>query len=153
MGRKCRYKHEVVAPEQVAEPVIDAGMMHINATDSSGRKPYLVDKVLIDGGSNEVIRPNHFEMWKDILHRKPGTRRVNMRLAGGTIESGGMTANGEVMVGPGRKLDNSTVRWIVPDNRLNEELGIRITKQGGKVILDKGPLEKTIEAVMINRLP
>ena len=76
-----------------------------------------------------------------------------MRLAGGTIESGGMTANGEVMVGPGRKLDNSTVRWIVPDNRLNEELGIRITKQGGKVILDKGPLEKPIEAVIINRLP
>ena len=64
-----------------------------------------------------------------------------------------MTTDGEVMVGPGKKPDISTVRWIVPDNRLTDELGIRITKYAGKVILDRGPLDKPIEAVIINRLP
>ena len=82
-----------------------------------------------------------------------GTKRVDMKLACGRIEPGGMTANGEVMVGPGNKPDTSTVRWIVPDNRLTDELGIRITKYAGKVILDKGPLDKPIEAMIINRLP
>ena len=77
-----------------------------------------------------------------------------MKLAGGHIEPGGMTANGEVMVDPSKQYSTSTARWIVPDGRLTTELGIRITKCAGRVILDKGPLEKKpIEAVNINRLP
>ena len=57
------------------------------------------------------------------------------------------------MVAPGKKPDTSTVRWIVHDNRLTDELGTRITKYAGKAILDKGPLEKPIEAMIINHLP
>ena len=76
-----------------------------------------------------------------------------MKLAGGRIEPGGMTANGEVMMGPGNQTDTSTVRWIVPDGRLTTELGIRITKYAGRVTLDKGPLNTPIDAVLINRLP
>ena len=45
------------------------------------------------------------------------------------------------------------MRWIVPDGRLTDELGIRIIKYGGKTTLDKGPLTKPIEAIMINGLP
>ena len=112
-----------------------------------------VDKILIDGCSNEVIRPNHPEIWKDIMAGRRGSNRVDMKLAGGLIEPGGMTAHGEAMVGPGIKPDKSTVRWIVPDNRLTDELGIRITKYDGKVILDKGPLNKPADAVILNRLP
>ena len=82
-----------------------------------------------------------------------GTKKVDMKLAGGHIQPGGMTANGEVMMGPGRQPDTSTVRWIVPDDRLTKELGIRITKYNGQVILDKGPLKQPIEALIINRLP
>ena len=73
-------------------------------------------------------------------------KKVPMKIAGGRIELGGMTVNGEVMVSPddgrGGRPDDSTVRWIVPDDRMTTELGIRITKQNGKVILDKGPLKK-----------
>ena len=111
------------------------------------------DTVLIDGGSNELIRPHHPEIWKEIMACKQGTKKVDMKLACGRIEPGGMSMNGEVMAGPGHKPDSSTVRWIVPDNRLTEELGIRITKYAGKVTLDKGPLEKPIDAITFNRLP
>ena len=76
-----------------------------------------------------------------------------MKLAGGLIETGGMTVNGEVMVGPNHKFDTATVRWIVPDNRLTKEVGIRITKFDGLVILDRGPLTKPIKALIINNLP
>ena len=78
---------------------------------------------------------------------------MEIKLAGGHLEPGGMTANGEVMMPPGPQQDTSTVRWIVPDDRLTNELGIRITKYNGHVILDKGPLERPIEAQIINRLP
>ena len=54
---------------------------------------------------------------------------------------------------PGHKMEASTVRWIVPDHRLTQELGIRITKYRGRVILDKGPLKEPIEAMVINHLP
>ena len=67
-----------------------------------------------------------------------------MKLACGRIEPGGMTGDGEVMAAAGKKPDTSTVRWIVPDGRLTGELGIRITKYMGKVILDKGPLENQL---------
>ena len=76
-----------------------------------------------------------------------------MKLAGGRIEPGGMTANGEVMVVPGNQLSDSTVRWIVPDGCLTRELGMRITKYDGRVILDKGPFKTPIEALVINGLP
>ena len=82
-----------------------------------------------------------------------GTKKVEMKLAGGHSEPGGMTANGEVMIGPGNQPDTSTVRWIVPDGRLTTELGIRITKYAGRVTLDKGPLKQPIDAIIINRLP
>ena len=57
------------------------------------------------------------------------------------------------MTAPGGKMESSVVRWIVPDGRLTDELGIRITKEAGKVTLDKGPLEKPIQCMIINRLP
>ena len=78
---------------------------------------------------------------------------VEMKLAGGNKAPGGTTTFGEVMVGPGEQPTESTVRWIVPDDRLTTELGIRITKFRGRVILDKGPLKKPIRAIMIDRLP
>ena len=61
--------------------VIEAGVIQVNATDSAGRKPFLADKVLIDGGSNEVIRPNHPDIWRDIMAGRRGTKRVDMKLA------------------------------------------------------------------------
>ena len=60
---------------------------------------------------------------------KKVTNKVNMKLAGGHVDPGGMTVNGEVMMGPWMQPPaDSTVRWIVPDDRLATELGIRITK-------------------------
>ena len=76
-----------------------------------------------------------------------------MKLAGGSNAPGGMTAFGEVMVGPGEQPSESTVRWIVPDDRLTTELGIRITKCRGRVTLARGTTEKPIRAIMIDRLP
>ena len=84
---------------------------------------------------------------------KQGTKKVDIRLACGRIETGGTSVAGEVMNAPGAKLEPSVVRWIVPDGRLTDELGIRIIKEAGKVTLDKGPLEKPLQCMIINGLP
>ena len=111
-----------------------------------------MNKILIDGGSNEIVRPNEKDLWRDIIAGKRGTKRVEMKLASGKVD-GGMTPIGEVMTVPGPPKEESEVRWIVPDDRLTRELGMRIVKHKGKVTMDPGPLKKPIEAVMINRLP
>ena len=38
---------------------VESGMIHVNVTDARGHKPFNADKILIDGGSNEVFRPNN----------------------------------------------------------------------------------------------
>ena len=77
---------------------------------------------------------------------------MEMKLASGKID-GGMTPIGEVMTVPCPPKEESEVRWIVPDDRLCRELGMRIVKYKGKVTIDKGPLKRPIEAEIINRLP
>ena len=139
----CRFKHEVTVLDKAEDQAqVYAGMIQVHMADASGTRPYLADKILIDGGSNELIRPRKPEMWREIVAGRKGANRVDIKLAGGRFEPGGMTASGEVMVGPGHKPDTSTVRWIVPDNRLTDELGIRITKFAGSVFLDRGPLTR-----------
>ena len=83
--KKCRLKHELATPEpkpaedpkdaKVIE--VEAGMIQCNVADSFGNKPFLVDKVLIDGGSNEIIRPNYPDIWRQIMAGHRGTKKVD----------------------------------------------------------------------------
>ena len=74
---KCRYKHEVAVLEPPEErTTVEAGMVQVNMAESSGNKPYLVNKILIDGCSNEIIRPNCPEIWKEIMVGNMGPERL-----------------------------------------------------------------------------
>ena len=52
-----------------------------------------------------------------------------------------------------RKPDPTSSKWIVPECRLTDELGIEIVKSKGRVRLSGGLLEKPIECTIIDKLP
>ena len=54
---------------------VEAGMVQVNMADTATNKPFLADKILIDGGSNEIIRPNRLDLWKEIIAGKMEPRR------------------------------------------------------------------------------
>ena len=85
---KCRYKHEVAVLEPSEDTTVDTGMVQVNMAETSVNSPYLVDKILIDGGSNEIIRPNRPDLWKEIIAGN-GTKKVEMKLARGTQRTWG----------------------------------------------------------------
>ena len=73
--KNCKYEHEIVAADPPEErKTVDAGMVQVNMADASRNKPFLVDKILIDGGSNEIIRPNYSDLWKEIMAGKKGNQ-------------------------------------------------------------------------------
>ena len=69
--KNCKYEHEIAVLEPPEDrKTVDAGMVQVNMAETSVNKPFLADKILIDGGSNEIIRPNRLDLWKEIIAGK-----------------------------------------------------------------------------------
>ena len=74
---------------------------HINEIN---RDASLEGNVLLDAGANAVVRNCNYNEWIHIELGKPGTKKTQVRLAGGKWHGAGMTANGEYMIYPARQI-------------------------------------------------
>ena len=82
--------------------------------------------VLLDSGSNEMVRTYNGWEWQQIVNRKPHTRRMNVTLALNQHMEAGITSGGELMRAPpqyGHQLV-TTGHWICPIGRMRTELGL-----------------------------
>ena len=107
-----------------------------------------------------MIRPYSEKFWND-MHAMPGgakTRKVVMHLAGEKTFKAKMSIYGEVMQGPPEdeeKIDDEggwttvrtdpyRVRWIAPEGRITEDLGITIIRSPAGTELTGGVLGETV---------
>ena len=81
------------------------------------------DRVLVDSGANEAVRPHSSSWWNEIIILRNKGKPVTVKLAGGQEIRAAMTQHGEIML-PGRE-DQDRASWILPVSRLTKELGIK----------------------------
>ena len=72
---------------------------HLNEVNS---EQFITDNnlVLLDSGSNEVVRSYSGWEWQQILDKKPHTKRIRVGLALNQIMDAGITMGGELMRAP-----------------------------------------------------
>ena len=100
---------------------IAAGVRVMTVAEASFKVPYY-KRVLVDSGANELIRPYSKQWWTDMECQKCKGTKVTMKLAGNVLRPGIMTDIGEVMMQESLKRNDYDIAWILPANRLQEEL-------------------------------
>ena len=70
-----------------------------------------------------------------------------MNLAGNVTVQGAMTPLGEVMMKEGMRMNNCDISWILPVNRMQDELGIEARWRGDGTAALMWPSGEAIELV------
>ena len=129
-GEYCRWRHG-----ESMQTVTATSIRVMTATLKAFQVPYH-QRVLVDTGANEVIRPYHHQWWMDIINGRSKGSKVVMKLAGNVTENGLMTATGEVMMRSSMKRGSYDIGWILPMSRMQEELGMEARWRGdGSAVL------------------
>ena len=102
--------------------------------------------VLMDSGSNEVVRPYNGWEWQQILDRRPHTKRIRVGLALNQSMDAGITMGGELMRAPPKYGPQTLPKggWICPITRLRKELGMDFFWTARGPVIDGGKLNKPI---------
>ena len=127
---------------------------HLNEVNS---EKYIVDNnlVLLDSGSNEVVRPYSGWEWQQIVDRKPFTKRIKVGLALNQSMDAGITMGGELMRAPPRTGSPTVPKcgWICPVTRIRKELGMDFLWTARGPVVSGGMLKTPVTGVDINGLP
>jgi len=119
-GDKCDYLHDKKAGGgSGTKPMVSVIVCGLQGQRESE------DRVLVDSGANEVVRPFSSSWWNEIIVLRNKGKPVTVKLAGGQEIRAAMTQHGEIML-PGRE-DQDKVGWILPVSRMTKELGIKVT--------------------------
>ena len=127
---------------------------HLNDVSS---EQFITDNnlVLLDSGSNEVVRSYNGWEWQHILDKKPHTKRIRVGLALNQSMEAGITIGGELMRAPPKygpqNLPKSS--WICPNTRFRTELGMDFFWPARGPVIDGGKLEEPVVGIEINGLP
>ena len=116
---------EVASPPREGAQKVAAGVRVMTAASKNFDVPYH-QRVLVDSGANELIRPFSRQWWTDMEHKKCKGTKVVMKLAGNVLVPGYMTGIGEVMMQENPRKHDYDITWILPVNRLQEELEVEV---------------------------
>ena len=116
----------------------------------------IMDKnlVLLDSGSDEVVRPFNGWEWQQIVDGKPHTKRVKVGLALNQSMDAGITAGGELMRAPPQSGSQSIPKcgWICPITRIRKELGMDFYWTARGPVMSGGKMKGSIVGIEIDGL-
>ena len=161
----CRFNHEV--PKNEGETVSKAQALRrldMYVTQSEWRhlnevnhEQFVTDNnlVLLDSGSNEMVRPFNSWEWQQIVDKKPYTKRIWVGLALNQCTEAGITMGGELMRAPPKygPQKPQSGGWICPITRIRTELGMDFLWTARGPVIDGGMLKQPIVGIVINGLP
>ena len=89
---------------------------HLNEMKTDDATKHMV---LLDSGSNEVVRTYNGWEWQQIVNKKPHTTKINAALALNQHMEAGITTGGELMRAPPRYGNQmvSKGHWICPNRK------------------------------------
>ena len=182
-AEECKYVHEKVPPEELSDPKKRTEATEVSETTQEIKSHHvrlpnaaqhrsrqkISHLVLIDSGADEVIRPYSERFWNNMHLMNGGgrTRKVVMHLAGKKTLQAKMSIYGEVMQGPPEEeekkdegrwttvqyTDPYRVRWIAPEGRIAEDLGVTISRYPTGTELTGGILgDSIIRAQRIDKM-
>ena len=165
----CRFNHEIAQEAEEPNPLchtVKVGAVKTWNTKVSVpprkqrkevvKEQIVVDKnlVLLDSGSDEVVRPFNGWEWQQIVNGEPHTRRVKVGLALDQTMDAGITVGGELMRAPPMSGSRSIPEcgWICPITRIRKELGMDFYWTARGPVISGGKMKGSITGVEIDGL-